>query len=131
MMDIKRVFFKDKRNVEEQQNVFAGPVESSANTSLEQQVIAAIRTVYDPEIHINIYDLGLIYNISIKDEVNVDVDMTLTAPACPVAEILPRQVADVIKAMDGVNEVNVNLVWDPPWTQQSISDEARLELGLF
>jgi len=132
-MDIKPIFFRNKNHVDtqQQQPVPSQPVELPDDASLEQKVIAAIRTVYDPEIHVNVYDLGLIYHISINDDAEVEVDMTLTAPACPVAEILPAQVAEVIKSVVGVREVKVTLVWDPPWSQACISDAARLELGLF
>lgn len=131
-MDIKRMFFRKKSMTDEMQQPLQSPVpESSVETTLEDRIIAAIRTVYDPEIHVNLYDLGLIYNIKIDDQANVVVEMTLTAPACPVAEILPEQVANVVRQVTGVNEVRVELVWDPPWTQDAISDSAKLELGLL
>ena len=87
-------------------------------SSLEEHVIAAMRTVHDPEISVNIYDLGLIYNIDINDHNEVFVDMTLTAPACPVAGILPGQVEDAIKQIDDVSDAHVELVWDPPWGRE-------------
>src|SRR6056297_3202486 len=87
--------------------------------------------LYDPEIPVNIYDLGLIYRISIDDESHVDVDMTLTAPGCPVAGEMPGWVADAIEPLPGVKTVNVQLVWEPPWGLDKLSDEARLELGLI
>ena len=101
------------------------------DASLEERVIAAMRSVYDPEIHVNIYDLGLIYGLQIDKQAVVFVDMTLTAPACPVAGSLPAQVECAIKAVKGVNDAHVELVWDPPWSQDCMSDEARLALGLF
>jgi len=98
---------------------------------LEEQIKTAIRGIYDPEISVNIYDLGLIYSIDINDRSEVDVKMTLTAPACPVAGTLPGQVESVIKSLDGVADAHVELVWDPPWSRDMMSDEARLALGLF
>ena len=132
-MDIKPIFFSNKNHVDSQQSkpLSGQLVELSDDASLEQKVIAAIRTVYDPEIHVNVYDLGLIYHISINDAADVDVEMTLTAPACPVAEILPVQVAETIKSVEGVHDAKVTLVWDPPWSQACISEAARLELGLL
>lgn len=101
------------------------------DASLEERIIAAMRTVYDPEISVNIYDLGLIYDLQINEQAEVFVEMTLTAPACPVAGSLPGQVECAIKTVEGVNGAHVELVWDPPWNQDCMSDEARLALGLF
>ena len=98
---------------------------------MEERVIAAIRCVFDPEIPVNVYDLGLIYNITINNRTDVSVDMTLTAPGCPVAGSLPAQVEDAIRSVDGVGDVQVRLVWDPPWCQDCMSDEAKLTLGLL
>jgi FeS assembly SUF system protein len=111
----------------------ASAVEQSppAGASLQQQVIAALRTVYDPEIPVNIYELGLIYALDIDADNAVAIDMTLTAPACPVAGILPGQVEAVVRNIPGVTDASVTLVWDPPWTEARMSDEARLELGMF
>ena len=94
-------------------------------------IIEALRGVFDPEIPVNIYDLGLIYDLDVDASNNVRIRMTLTAPACPVAEIMPEQVRTAVAGVSGVNEVQVELVWDPPWTQQRMSEEARLELGLL
>ncbi len=102
-----------------------------ADATLEQRVIAAMRQVYDPEISVNIYDLGLIYDLQINQQQEVAIKMTLTAPGCPVAGILPGQVADAVRAVDGIQDAQVELVWDPPWDQDRISDEAKLTLGLF
>lgn len=99
--------------------------------TLKADIIDAIRQIYDPEIPVNIYDLGLIYNIDVDDNYFVTIDMTLTAPACPVAEIMPGQVESVVKSVTGVSDAKVNLVWDPPWSQDSMSDEAKLQLGLL
>ena len=108
-----------------------GAAVSPADDSLEARIIAAMRTVSDPEIPVNIYDLGLIYGLDINAGGEVSVRMTLTAPGCPVAGILPEQVASAIRAVDGVTAAQVELVWDPPWCQECMSDEARLTLGLF
>lgn len=98
---------------------------------LLEQIIAALRTVYDPEISTNIYDLGLIYTIDMLGEHDIAIKMTLTAPGCPVAGILPGQVERAVEMVDGVGRCQVELVWDPPWTKDLMSDEARLELGMF
>lgn len=99
--------------------------------SLEEQVIEAIKTIYDPEIPVNIYELGLIYELQIDPETSdVEVKMTLTSPACPVAGTLPGEVETKIKEVEGVNEVAVELVWDPPWSKDLLSDAAKLTLGL-
>jgi len=99
--------------------------------SLQEHIIAAIRTVYDPEIHVNVFDLGLIYELRIDKQGIVFVDMTLTAPTCPVAGSLPGQVECAIKTVAGIHEAHVELVWDPPWDQDCMSDEAKLALGLL
>jgi len=106
---------------------------SPVNTGKELQsdIVAALKTVFDPEIPVNIYDLGLIYDIDVGDRGEVAVAMTLTAPACPVAGILPKQVETAVKAVQGVKRVSVELVWDPPWSKEHMSEEARLELGLM
>ncbi|MGH8787239.1 MAG: SUF system Fe-S cluster assembly protein [Cupriavidus necator] len=100
--------------------------------SLEGRVIAALRTVYDPEIPVNIYDLGLIYQLS-ADEASgkVGIRMTLTAPGCPVAQTFPGVVEGAVMEASGVEEVEVELVWDPPWSRERMSEAARLELGLL
>ena len=98
---------------------------------LGDRVIAALRCVYDPELPVNIYDLGLIYDLRISAAGEVEIDMTLTAPACPVAGTLPAQVESTVRQVNGVTAARVELVWDPPWTQDRISESARLELGLL
>ncbi|MEL6220490.1 MAG: SUF system Fe-S cluster assembly protein [Pseudomonadota bacterium] len=105
--------------------------ESTSDHPLYEQIVEACRSVHDPEIPVNIYDLGLIYRIGIDSESNVDVDMTLTAPGCPVAGEMPGWVAEAIEPIAGVKTVNVQLVWEPPWGLDKLSDEARLELGLM
>ncbi len=98
---------------------------------LLDEIIAALRTVYDPEISTNIYDLGLIYAIDAVGEQDIAIKMTLTAPGCPVAGILPGQVERAVETVDGVGRCHVELVWDPPWSKDNMSDEAKLELGMF
>jgi FeS assembly SUF system protein len=126
-MDVKAVRFRDPAIPEPAPQ----PENLSSDAPLRDRVIAAMRTVYDPEIPVNIYDLGLIYAIDIDEQGKIGIDMTLTAPGCPVAGILPGQVEEAVRAVDGVREVHVELVWDPPWDQDRISDEAKLSLGLF
>ena len=104
---------------------------SSSGHPLFDDVVEAIRTVYDPEIPVNLYDLGLIYRIQIDDENAVEVDMTLTAPGCPVAGEMPGMVAEAIEPLPGVKTVDVQLVWDPPWDMSRMTDEARMELGFY
>lgn len=100
--------------------------------NLKEQVIAAIRTVYDPEIPVNVYDLGLIYEVNLDEaQGKVDVKMSLTAPACPVAGTLPGIVENAVRNVDDVNEASVELVWDPPWTPERMSEDARLALGMM
>ncbi|MCS6786862.1 MAG: SUF system Fe-S cluster assembly protein [Thiobacillaceae bacterium] len=98
---------------------------------LRERVIAALRTVYDPELPVNIYDLGLIYDLAIDPQGEVDIRMTLTAPGCPVAQTFPAQVARAVEAVEGVRVCRVELTWDPPWTPARASEAARLQLGLF
>lgn len=94
-------------------------------------VIAALKEIYDPEIPVNIYDLGLIYGVDVADNGQVAVTMTLTTPHCPVAESMPGEVELRVGAVPGVSVADVNLVWDPPWDPQKMSDEAKLELGML
>ncbi|RHW18265.1 SUF system Fe-S cluster assembly protein [Sphingomonas gilva] len=94
-------------------------------------IIAALKDIYDPEIPVNIYDLGLIYNVEVTDAGHAVVTMTLTTPHCPVAESMPAEVELRVGAVPGVGDAEVNLVWDPPWDPQKMSDEARLELGML
>ena len=99
-------------------------------SELKNKVIAEIKKIYDPEIPVNIYELGLIYKIEISDNKKVDIEMTLTSPNCPVAEELPNEVKDNIKKVEGVSDVNLNLVWEPPWDKDKMSEAAKLELNL-
>lgn len=104
------------------------------NEELEQlttDIIAALKSVYDPEIPVDVYELGLIYKVDISDERNVDVDMTLTAPGCPVAGEMPIWVENAVASVDGVGLVKVNMVFDPPWDMSRMSEEAQVALGWF
>lgn len=104
---------------------------SSTDHPLYETLVEACRTVYDPEIPVNIFDLGLIYTIEVSDENEVSIAMTLTAPGCPVAGDMPGWVAEAIEPVAGVKQVDVALVWEPPWGMDMMSDEARLELGFM
>ncbi len=99
--------------------------------AMEGEIVKILKYIYDPEIPVNIYDLGLIYNIDVDENNNVEITMTLTAPNCPIADQIVQEVETQLKNIDGVNEVNVNLVFDPPWDKEMMSDEAKLELGLM
>ena len=99
-------------------------------SDLKEKIIKEIKKVYDPEIPVNIYELGLIYKIDIDEKNNVKVDMTLTSPNCPVAESLPKQVEEYILTVPGVSKVKLDLVWDPPWDKSKMSEAAKLELNL-
>ncbi|HUA55774.1 MAG TPA: SUF system Fe-S cluster assembly protein [Candidatus Sulfotelmatobacter sp.] len=111
---------------------YAGkPLESGTPPAARDAVIEALRTVHDPEIPVNIYELGLVYDIRLGADGNVAVDMTLTAPACPVAGAMPQQVADAVAAVPGVGEVEVNLVWEPPWSKDMMSEEAKVALDMW
>ena len=99
-------------------------------SDLKEKIIKEIKKIYDPEIPVNIYELGLIYKIEIKEAKKVNIDMTLTSPNCPVAESLPKMVKDNILKLEGVDDVVLNLVWDPPWTKEKMSEAAKLELNL-
>jgi FeS assembly SUF system protein len=107
------------------------PLAAGVKVAEKDTVVAAVREVYDPEISVNLYDLGLIYDLVVDADGSVRIRMTLTSPMCPVAGILPQQVADAAAAVDGVGEVEVRLVWDPIWTKDMMSDEAKVALDLF
>ncbi len=98
--------------------------------ALGERVIEALRTVYDPEIPVNIFELGLVYKVDIEDGNEVKIAMTLTSPACPVAEILPDEVKTKVAMVEGVGDVEIEVVWDPPWHPGMMSEEAQLELGI-
>ena len=97
---------------------------------IKDKIIEEIKKIYDPEIPVNIYDLGLIYKIDVKDDNNITIDMTLTSPNCPVADSLPNNVKSNVLKIDGIKDVKINLVWDPPWTKDKMSETAKIELNL-
>jgi FeS assembly SUF system protein len=96
-----------------------------------RKLVAALKTVYDPEIPVDIYELGLIYKVDVADNKDVTVDMTLTAPGCPVAGEMPGMVKDALEGVEGMGEVSVNMTFDPPWTPERMSEEAKLELNMY
>ena len=100
-------------------------------SELEPRIVEALKTVFDPEIPVNIYELGLIYDILVEASGAVGIRMTLTAPACPAAQVLPSQVKDRVAQIGGVTDVRVDIVWDPPWDRDRMSEAAKLQLGLF
>ncbi len=111
-------------------------IESSALSAedleaLTQKLIAALKTVYDPEIPVDIYELGLIYKVDVSDDKDVTVDMTLTAPGCPVAGEMPGMVQTALEGVEGIGKVTVNMTFDPPWTPERMSEEAKLELNMM
>ena len=98
--------------------------------NMKEQIIKEIKKIYDPEIPVNIYELGLIYKLEVDDKNKVNIDMTLTSPNCPVAESLPNQVKEAIMKIAGVSDVDLKLVWEPPWTKDRMSEVAKLELNI-
>lgn len=98
---------------------------------LENDIVSVLKSIYDPEIPVDVFELGLIYEIRISEDFHVDIDMTLTSPNCPVAETLPKEVEDKVKAMEAVSDCKVNIVFDPPWDKDMMSEEAKLELGFM
>jgi len=99
-------------------------------SNIKNKIVEEIKKIYDPEIPVNIYELGLIYNIEVDNKNKVNINMTLTSPNCPVAESLPKEVKDSIMKIEGVSDVNLNLVWEPPWNKDMMSEAAKLELNL-
>lgn len=117
---------------EEGTKAYAGnPLPPGTGFADEDDMLEALRTVYDPEIPVNIYDLGLIYDCTMQDDGNVDIVMTLTAPACPVAGEMPQQVADAVADVEGVGRVSVTLTWEPPWRPDMMSEDAKMALDIF
>ena len=100
-------------------------------SDLKNRVIDALRTIYDPEIPVNIFDMGLVYEVTISDEAEATILMTLTSPMCPVAESLPPEVEIKVKQLDGITSATVEVTWDPPWDPEMMSEAAKLELGMF
>jgi FeS assembly SUF system protein len=98
---------------------------------LEDKIVAMLKTIFDPEIPVDIYELGLIYEVNISKDGHVDIDMTLTSPNCPVAESLPKDVKEKVESIEGVNSADVRIVFDPPWDKDMMSEEAKLELGFL
>ena len=98
---------------------------------LENTIVDVLKTIYDPEIPVDVYELGLIYEVKIDAEKNVEIEMTLTSPNCPVAESMPKEVEDKVAAIEGVMSSKVNIVFDPPWDKDMMSEEAKLELGFL
>ena len=110
----------------------ANPIQSLLNAQeIQEKIIEALRTVYDPEIPVNIYDLGLIYDLDVDSSGAVSIRMTLTAPACPAAEMLPPEVEAKARSIEGVSSAKVEVVWDPPWTPDKMSEAAKLQLGMW
>ena len=99
-------------------------------SDIKNRVIEEVKKIYDPEIPVNIYELGLIYKIEVDEKNKINIDMTLTSPNCPVAESLPKEVKESIMKVEGVSDVNLNLVWEPPWDKDKMSEAAKLELNL-
>ncbi len=129
-------FVADFLNLKETESELPSSTSVGESTSitdmvLEQQIVDALRGVYDPEIPINIYDLGLIYGIDIDENKVVNIEMTLTTPGCPVAQTFPGTVECAVKCVDSVEDVHVELVWDPPWTKDRMTEDALLSLGLL
>lgn len=108
-----------------------GPAEAAPDNVLRDQIVDKLKTIYDPEIPVNIYELGLIYGLDVLPGNDVKVTMTLTTPMCPVAESMPAEVESKVREVDGVNEVEVELVWEPAWDMGKLSEAAKLELGML
>jgi FeS assembly SUF system protein len=106
-------------------------VSSINSLVMEAQVLDALRTCYDPEIPVNIYELGLVYEVNVDDAGLVSIKMTLTSPHCPAVQSLPAEIESKVKAVSGVNDVKIDLVWDPPWDPSKMSEAARLQLGMM
>lgn len=118
--------------IHQAKEVAAAPPATTPATGLQARVIEALRTVFDPEIPVNIYDLGLIYGLAVDEaQGKVHIRLTLTAPGCPVAQTFPELVGSTVDAVPGVNEVEVELVWEPPWSRDKMNEAARLQLGLL
>lgn len=118
-------------NGAEEPKAEAAAADAVEGETLDDKLLAALRSIFDPEIPVNIYDLGLIYDCEIDEDFKVFVKMTLTTPHCPVAESMPGDVENRLRAVEGVQDVEVSLVWEPPWTPENMSDEAKLELGFL
>lgn len=106
-------------------------MESINELVVEAQVLEALRTCFDPEIPVNIYELGLIYNVNVEEGGTVTITMTLTSPHCPAAQSMPAEIEEKVKGISGVSDVKIDLVWDPPWDPSKMSEAARLQLGMM
>ncbi|MBN8649103.1 MAG: DUF59 domain-containing protein [Caulobacterales bacterium] len=113
------------------ENNIIEPVLTDDQKRITDELVAAFKTVYDPEIPVDVYELGLIYKVDLNDEGHVDITMTLTAPACPAAEIIPAQIEEAALTVEGVTSAKAIVTFDPPWTKDNMSDEARLVLNMF
>lgn len=121
---------KEKKKAHEKQPVQEKPV-ITTKMELEKKILNMLRTIFDPEIPVNIFDLGLIYEVNVDEDFQVEIVMTLTAPNCPVAESLPNEVNEKVKAIEGVKNVHVEMTFEPPWDRDMMSEEAQLDLGLL
>jgi FeS assembly SUF system protein len=127
----ERITEQVSEQVNEQPKEITQPAEKTDMAELNNAVVEALKSVYDPEIPVNIYELGLIYSVNIDDGGKVLIEMTLTSPACPVAGTLPPEVEGKVRSIPGVNECVVKVVWDPPWGMNMMSEEAKLQLNLY
>ncbi|MEI9989360.1 MAG: SUF system Fe-S cluster assembly protein [Rhizomicrobium sp.] len=114
-----------------QADIVASSLSEAELEDFTQKLVTALKTVYDPEIPVDIYELGLIYKVDVADNKDVIVDMTLTAPGCPVAGEMPGMVKDALEGVEGIGAVTVNMTFDPPWTPERMSEEAKLELNMY
>jgi len=131
MMKTEQEIQTPEPNLESAEGVAAAAPAAAEPSEVENEIVEALKTVFDPEIPVNIYELSLIYDIDIQAEGAVQVKMTLTSPGCPVAGSLPGEVRDKVAGVPGVTSVDVELVWDPTWNPSMMSEAARLELGMF
>ena len=127
----EKITVQESEQVTEQPKEVTEPAEKTDKAELNNAVVEALKSVYDPEIPVNIYELGLIYSVNIDDSGKVEIEMTLTSPACPVAGTLPPEVEGKVRSIPGVSECVVKVVWDPPWGMNMMSEEAKLQLNLY
>ena len=116
---------------EQQENAGQFAVKFEGDLTFREPIIAALKSIYDPEIPVDIYELGLIYGVNIKEDKSVRVEMTLTSPSCPSAEVIPVEVKEKILMVEGIDHCNVDIVWDPTWTPEFMSDVAKVSLNMF
>ena len=127
----EKITVQESEQLTEQPKEVTEPAEKTDKAELNSAVVEALKSVYDPEIPVNIYELGLIYSVNIDDAGKVEIEMTLTSPACPVAGTLPPEVEGKVRSIPGVSECVVKVVWDPPWGMHMMSEEAKLQLNLY